>query len=103
MKKITIAGSEYTLRYTLKSLIVFRRLQEKSEVQDELANEALMYYAILIANNQETFKMPFDEFTNMEVYVLEDIREWYLNEQRINELLSGKQEEPDADGEKKNT
>ncbi|OAV76242.1 hypothetical protein Barb7_00097 [Bacteroidales bacterium Barb7] len=103
MKKITIAEVEYNLRYTLKSLIIFGQLKENAEIRGEIVDESLLYYAILISNNKETFRLSYDDFVDMEVSVLMDIREWLKGEQAASEMLTGKQEEADADGEKKNT
>ncbi|OAV70063.1 hypothetical protein Barb6XT_00099 [Bacteroidales bacterium Barb6XT] len=103
MKKITIAEVEYNLRYTVRSLIIFGQLKENAEMKGEIVDESLMYYAVLAANNKETFRLSYDDFIDIEVSVFVKIREWMKDEQAIVNLLSGKQEEPDAGSEKKNT
>ncbi|MDR1582066.1 MAG: hypothetical protein LBS55_02215 [Prevotellaceae bacterium] len=81
MKNIEIAGREYRLKYTLRSLIVFEELTGASFTPGLLKDEITLYYSVLLANNPGinlTFNGFFDAMENENL--LPVFREWLISE-----------------------
>lgn len=62
MKTITIKKQEYVLKYTLRAFFIFENLTGRQFSFGRTLDEYLLFYSILLANNKDTFLMPFDEF-----------------------------------------
>lgn len=62
MKTITIKKQEYVLKYTLRAFFIFENLTGRRFSFGRTLDEYLLFYSILLANNKDTFLMPFDEF-----------------------------------------
>ncbi|MDR1882992.1 MAG: hypothetical protein LBR26_09480 [Prevotella sp.] len=93
-----IAGKEYILKYTLRSLIVYEELTGAAFAPGLLKNEIILYYAIIVANNPQS-DLSFDQFFEAidEEKLLPDLRKWLVAETK--KLDSG--EENGEQGEKK--
>ena len=62
MKTITIKKQKYILKYTLRAFFIFENLTGRQFAFGRMLDEYLLFYSILLANNKDTFLMPFDEF-----------------------------------------
>lgn len=62
MKTITIQKKKYILKYTLRAFFIFENLTGRQFAFGRMLDEYLLFYSILLANNKDTFLMPFDEF-----------------------------------------
>jgi hypothetical protein len=97
-----IAGKEYSLKYTLRSLIVFEELTGASFKPGLLKDEITLYYSILAANNpgiELTFNQFFDALER-DKRLLQGFRDWLENELKGQFLKDG-QGETEESGKKK--
>lgn len=60
---ITINNKEYTLKYTIKALFIYERITDKPFKFEGLYSEYLLFYCVLLANNE--FNLSFDEFIDI--------------------------------------
>lgn len=59
--EVTIKGTSYKIKYTLRALFIFENITGKSFNVESSMEQFLFYYAILLANNPG-MTMSFDEF-----------------------------------------
>lgn len=62
---IKINGVEYKLKYTLRALFVFEKITGAAFAIESTLDYYILFYSVLLANNQDTFKLTFDEFIDI--------------------------------------
>jgi hypothetical protein len=98
-----IAGKEYKLEYTLRSLIIYEELTGESFTPGLLKNELVLYYAILIANNHSSgFDLSFSGFIDAveTENLLPALREWLIKEAKNSIFTENSDETGDSDKKK---
>lgn len=103
---ITIQDKEYKLKYTLRALFVYERIAGKAFKFEGLYSEYLLFYCILLANNEE-FEMSFDEFIDIcdeDPKVFNQFRDWLIKEleKQVKYQLEEESEEDSDKSKKKN-
>lgn len=64
MTTIKINGIDYQLKYTIRGLFIFEKIADATFTGKSLLEYYILFYSILLANNQDTFRITFDEFLN---------------------------------------
>lgn len=94
---LKINQTEYQLKYTIRTFFVFETLTERSFDANKLQDNYILFYACLLANNQDTFKLTFDEFVNVcdeDVTLFQQFTEFLITEINLrNQKLSGKEDD----------
>ena len=65
MKTISLNGKEFILKYTLRAFFVFESISGYAFQFGKMLDEFLLFYSFLLAANQESFKMEFEEFIEL--------------------------------------
>lgn len=104
---IKIKDTEYKLKYTLRALFIYERITGKSFKFEGLYSEYLLFFSILVANN-ENFTITFDEFIDIcdeDPKVFNEFREWFVAELEKQSLYRSEEdtkEDETSDTKKKN-
>ena len=104
---IKIKDTEYKSKYTLRALFIYERITGKSFKFEGLYSEYLLFFSILVANN-ENFEITFDEFINIcdeDPKLFNEFREWFIAElqkQSIYKSEEDTKEDETSDTKKKN-
>ena len=104
---IKINDTEYKLKYTLRALFIYERITGKSFKFEGLYSEYLLFFSILVANN-DNFDITFDEFIDIcdeDPKVFNDFREWFVKELEKQALYRSEEdnkEDDTSDTKKKN-
>lgn len=61
MKKISINGKDYNIKYTIRSLFIFEQITGKSFAINTLLDNYVFFYSMLIACNNDDV-LTWDEF-----------------------------------------
>jgi hypothetical protein len=61
MKKISINGKDYNIKYTIRSLFIFEQITGKSFAINTLLDNYVFFYSMLIACNSDDV-LTWDEF-----------------------------------------
>lgn len=80
--KITINGSEYSLKYGFRTLFAYEEIAKTSFDPSKVLNEVMLFYASLLANNDD-FSVEFPEFVDFldeNPFLFLDMRKWLLSE-----------------------
>jgi len=104
--EVTIKGTTYKIKYTLRALFIFENITgKKFDVQSSM-EQFLFYYAILLANNPD-MKMTFDDFIDAcepdaegSADIIKAFAEMLDSQEKKMNLMKGG-EEDEAGGEKK--
>ena len=80
MKTITIKKQKYILKYTLRAFFIFENLTGRQFAFGRMLDEYLLFYSILLANNKDTFLMPFDEFIESDPVLFLSFKEFFVKE-----------------------
>lgn len=100
---ITINNKEYTLKYTIKALFIYERITDKPFKFEGLYSEYLLFYCVLLANNE--FNLSFDEFIDVcddDPALFSTFREWLVKELNKQTLFKSEESEDTDDSKKKN-
>ena len=65
MKTISLNGKEFILKYTLRAFFVFESISGYPFQFGKMLDEFLLFYSFLLAANQESFKIEFEEFIQL--------------------------------------
>ena len=104
---IKINNIEYKLKYTLSALFIYERITGKSFKFEGLYSEYLLFFSILVANN-ENFTITFDEFIDIcyeDPKLFNEFREWFVKEleqQALYRTEEDTKEDETSDTKKKN-
>lgn len=63
MKEIEINGKNYKLKYTVRSLFIFEQITGKSFKIENLLDNYLFFYSMILANNKDDI-LDWDTFIN---------------------------------------
>jgi len=74
--KITIKGKEVELKYSLRALIMYENIENKTFQPTSLQNLMTFFYSIVLASSKD-YSLTFDEFLD---FVDEDQNNNLLNE-----------------------
>ena len=88
MKTISLNGKDFSLKYTLRAFFVFESISGYPFQLDEF----LLFYSFLLASNQESFKMEFEEFIELcenDLTLFEQFKEFILNEIKLRSQSAG--------------
>lgn len=53
MKKITINGTDYNIKYTIRALFIFEQITCKPFAINTLLDNYIFFYSMILANNQD--------------------------------------------------
>ena len=99
--EITLENKQYTIKYNLRSLMIYEQLTEKEFNPTSLTDHLIYFYSLILANNPEV-PYTFDEF----IELLDDYPEEFMKYHQflIKEVLKQKifpTESGEGDEEKK--
>lgn len=86
MKTITLNGKDFTLKYTLRAFFVFENISGYPFQFGKMLDEFVLFYSFLIANNQDSFKLEFDEFIDVcenDLMLFNQFKEFLLDEIKL--------------------
>jgi hypothetical protein len=63
MSTITINGTQYKIKYTLRALFIFEAITKKSFTIDSITDNYIFLFALILANNPDT-ELSWEEFIN---------------------------------------
>lgn len=98
--KLQIKDKEVELRYTIRSLIMFENIMNKSFNLEDTQDTVVFFYCIILASDK-TVDLTFDEYLDMldeNPNIMTDFADWLMKTNNINKLA---EEELKADGESK--
>lgn len=104
MDTVTIKGTEYRLKYSLRNYLVYEQITGVSFTPDKTLNIYTLFFCVLLTNN-DSFKLRFDEFMDAldeDQQIFLDFGSWLKAEIDKRQLLAGdKEEQPSKSGKKK--
>lgn len=92
MRTISLNGKEFILKYTLRAFFVFESISGYSFQFGKMLDEFLLFYSFLIASNQDSFQLKFDEFIELcenDLTLFEQFKEFILEEIKRRSQLAG--------------
>ena len=92
MRTISLNEKEFILKYTLRAFFVFESISGYPFQFGKMLDEFLLFYSFLIASNQDSFQLTFDEFIELCENVLtlfEQFKEFILEEIKRRSQLAG--------------
>lgn len=92
MKTITLNGKDFTLKYTLRAFFVFENISGYPFQFGKMLDEFVLFYSFLIANNQDSFKLEFDEFIDLcenDLMLFNQFKEFLLDEIKLRSQEAG--------------
>lgn len=92
MKTISLNGKEFILKYTLRAFFVFESISGYPFQFGKMLDEFLLFYSFLIASNQESFKLEFEEFIELcenDLKLFEQFKEFILDEIKLRSQMAG--------------
>ena len=92
MKIISLNGKEFILKYTLRAFFVFESISGYPFQFGKMLDEFLLFYSFLIASNQDSFQLKFDEFIELcenDLTLFEQFKEFILEEIKRRSQLAG--------------
>ena len=63
MKSITINGTDYKIKYTIRALFIFEQITGKSFQLNSLLDNYVFFYSMILANNKDN-PLNWDDFLN---------------------------------------
>lgn len=92
MRTISLNGKEFILKYTLRAFFVFESISGYPFQFGKMLDEFLLFYSFLIASNQDSFQLKFDEFIELcenDLMLFEQFKEFILEEIKRRSQLAG--------------
>nr|DAX88651.1 MAG TPA: hypothetical protein [Caudoviricetes sp.] len=92
MKTISLNGKEFILKYTLRAFFVFESISGYPFQFGKMLDEFLLFYSFLLAANQESFKMEFEEFIELcenDLTLFGQFKEFILDEIKLRSQMAG--------------
>lgn len=87
--KITIKGKEIELKYTIRSLMMYENMMDKTFNPQGITDMVSFFYCIVLASSKD-YSITFDEFIDFidnGKYVLEEFKEWITKSIEQNNIL----------------
>lgn len=100
MKKITINGKEFKVKYTLRALFIFEQITKKPFEIKTLLDNYVFFYSILLANNDDNI-IEWNEFIDAldnDPTIFKQINDMVNQSTKVEEITEG---EEDSNGQKK--
>lgn len=98
---ITINGTDYKIKYTIRALFIFEQITKKPFKVESLLDNYIFFYSMLLANNKDNV-LEWDEFIDAiddDETLFQRMSEIVANQQKKSELFED--EEKEGDEEKK--
>ena len=92
MRTISLNEKEFILKYTLRAFFVFESISGYPFQFGKMLDEFLLFYSFLIASNQDSFHLKFDEFIELcenDLTLFEQFKEFILEEIKRRSQLAG--------------
>ena len=92
MRTISLNEKEFILKYTLRAFFVFESISGYPFQFGKMLDEFLLFYSFLIASNQDSFQLQFDEFIELcenDLTLFEQFKEFILEEIKRRSQLAG--------------
>ena len=92
MRTISLNEKEFILKYTLRAFFVFESISGDPFQFGKMLDEFLLFYSFLIASNQDSFQLKFDEFIELcenDLTLFEQFKEFILEEIKRRSQLAG--------------
>ncbi|MBC5605863.1 MULTISPECIES: hypothetical protein [Bacteroides] len=92
MRTISLNEKEFILKYTLRAFFVFESISGYPFQFGKMLDEFLLFYSFLIASNQDSFQLKFDEFIELcenDLTLFEQFKEFILEEIKRRSQLAG--------------
>lgn len=105
MKKITINGEEYAVKYTIRALFIWEQITGKPFRVATLLDNYIFFYSIILASNQDKQALSWDDFINAlddDTNLFNEIAKAVEAQQKKDEIFSNKEEEGEKDEKKIN-
>lgn len=102
--KINIKGKEIVLKYSIRSLILFENIMNKTFSIENTQDSIVFFYCVLLASDK-TMKITFDEFIDAideDPSIVTDFAEWLSTNNKVNKLAEEElaADVKEADGKK---
>ena len=100
MEKITINGTEYNLKYTLRALFIYEQITKKTFKIDSLLDNYIFFYSMILANNPDSH-LGWDDFIDAldeDPQLIESMNKVLVENQKKGNLFDG---EEDGDEKKR--
>lgn len=92
MRTLTIDGKDFLLKYTLRAFFVFENITGYPFQFGKMLDEYVLFYSFLLASNQESFKIEFDEFIELcenDLMLYSQFKEFLLDEIKLRAQEAG--------------
>ena len=92
MRTISLNEKEFILKYTLRAFFVFESISGYPFQFGKMLDEFLLFYSFLIASNQDSFQLKFDEFIELcenDLTLFEQFKEFILDEIKLRSQSAG--------------
>lgn len=97
-----IQGVNYELKWTIRGRFVFEQIAGRPFDPSKIMDEYVLLYSLLLANNPDTFVLPFEEFIDecdKDKKIFVEFRKWFLDVVKQEAMLISESE----NAEKKKT
>lgn len=100
MKKVKINNKNYNVKYTVRALFLYEQITKKPFTLNELnyvLNRYIFAYCVILASNTEDV-IEWDDFVSAcdkDTTLLEKIDKIILEQQKLNEMINGEEEDSD--------
>lgn len=104
MKTITINGTDYKVKYTIRALFLFEQITGKPFAVNTLLDNYIFFYCMILVNNTDKDILDWDDFINAidnDADLMKQLTDIQLEQQKKNELLADDSEEGDNDSSSK--
>lgn len=101
MEKITIKGTDYKLKYTIRAMFIYEQITGKPFGISTLLDNYIFFYSLILANNPDNV-LDWDDFIEAidnDKELIEQLNQIVTNFQKKDELFNTEEE---GDSEKKN-
>jgi hypothetical protein len=85
--KLTIKGKEIELKYSIRSLIMYENMAEKSFAPETLTDIITFMYCVVVSSNKD-YSLTFDEFIDFldeNPDAIKEFSDWLLSNANSNE------------------
>ena len=101
MKKITINGKDYKIKYTLRALFIFEQITKKPFEMKTLLDNYVFLYSIILANNDNILEWnEFIDALDSDPTIFQQINEAINQSAKVEDIISGGDDDG-SDGQKK--
>lgn len=79
---MVIQGKNYELKWTIRGRFIFEQIVGRAFDPSKLMDEYVLLYSLLLANNGDTFLIPFEEFISecdKDRSIFIEYRKWFLD------------------------